>query len=157
VHTPDLFGGQTFATLDEGVAHADRLGMPEVFRLGDAAAADLPADLVYAGFSPGACPAQASAQHRAGARGALLFSGGLLPEELGSPWPRGLPLQVHAMEGDPWVEVDVLRSLTASDSAELFLYPGAAHLFADPSAADYDEAAAELLVQRALAFLDRLT
>ena len=37
--------------------------------------------------------------------------------------------------------------------AELFLYPGDGHLFADSSLHDYDEGAATLLGQRVLAFL----
>ncbi len=40
-----------------------------------------------------------------------------------------------------------------TDDAELFLYPGDRHLFADNSLPDYDESAATLLEQRVLAFL----
>ena len=39
------------------------------------------------------------------------------------------------------------------EGAELFLYPGDRHLFADTSLPDYDEGAATLLEQRVLAFL----
>ena len=39
------------------------------------------------------------------------------------------------------------------DEAELFLYPGDRHLFADSSLPDYDEAAAQLLTRRVLEFL----
>jgi len=39
------------------------------------------------------------------------------------------------------------------DAAELFLYPGDRHLFADNGLPDYDESAATLLKQRVLAFL----
>jgi dienelactone hydrolase len=39
------------------------------------------------------------------------------------------------------------------DGAELFLYPGDGHLFADNSLPDYDESAATLLQQRVLALL----
>ena len=39
------------------------------------------------------------------------------------------------------------------EGAELFLYPGDRHLFADSSLPDYDESAAALLTQRVLAFL----
>jgi dienelactone hydrolase len=41
-------------------------------------------------------------------------------------------------------------------TAELFLYPGSAHLFADPSSGDCDEEDALLLKQRTLAFLHRV-
>lgn len=40
--------------------------------------------------------------------------------------------------------------------AELFLYPGSSHLFADSSLDDYDEQAAGLLKERTLAFLHRV-
>ena len=47
---------------------------------------------------------------------------------------------------------------TSTEDAELFLYPGDAHLFADSSVADHDEAAASLLLERVLAFLaDRVS
>ncbi len=60
------------------------------------------------------------------------------------------------MEDDEWAEEDLpaARELVqASDGAELFLYPGDRHLFADNSLPDYDESAATLLKQRVLAFL----
>jgi dienelactone hydrolase len=43
-----------------------------------------------------------------------------------------------------------------TESAELFLYPGDGHLFAERASSDYDEAAAALLRERTLAFLDRV-
>jgi len=42
------------------------------------------------------------------------------------------------------------------EDAELFIYPGSGHLFADPSSDDYDEEAAGLLKERTLAFLRRV-
>jgi dienelactone hydrolase len=39
------------------------------------------------------------------------------------------------------------------DGAELFLYPGNRHLFADNSLPDYDKEAAALLKERVLVFL----
>src|ERR1044071_8097851 len=73
VHTPDLYDGKTFTHLNAGVAHADRTGVDAVTDRGVSAADRLPADMVYAGFSLGAMPAQKLAQNRSGARGALLF------------------------------------------------------------------------------------
>ena len=73
VHTPDLYDGHTFESLDEGLGYAKEIGFGEVFERGVKAAESLPAELVYAGFSLGVMPAQALAQTRAGARGALLF------------------------------------------------------------------------------------
>jgi dienelactone hydrolase len=155
VHTPDVYDGNTFADLDEGVGYARGVGFDTILERGRQAADGLPSELVYAGFSLGVMPAQLLAQTRAGARGALFFSAALPVGEFGE-WPAGVPLQIHMMEDDDWAEEDLpaARELVASvDGAELFLYPGDRHLFADDSLPDYDEAAATLLQERVLAFL----
>jgi dienelactone hydrolase len=159
VHTPDLFDGRTFDDLEGGVAYAREIGFDAFVRRGTAIAEDLPPDIVYAGFSLGVMPAQSLAQQRAGARGALLYSAALPPSEFGGPWPRGVPVQIHMMDADPWAEEDrpAAEALVAdAEDAELFVYPGSGHLFADPSLDDHDEQAAALLVERTLAFLDRV-
>jgi dienelactone hydrolase len=52
-------------------------------------------------------------------------------------------------------DVDVARELAeAVEDAQVFLYPGDRHLFTDSSLTAYDEAAATLVTQRVLAFLD---
>lgn len=156
VHAPDVYDGKTFTELDDGVAHAKQVGFGALLERGIAAAEGLPAGLVYAGFSLGVMPAQKLAQTRPGARGALLFHACLPPSEFGAPWPEGVPVQIHAMAADEWFEEDAAaaRELVATAGAELFLYPGDRHLFADSSLGDYDEAAAALLRSRVLAFLD---
>lgn len=64
---------------------------------------------------------------------------------------------MHTAEGDAWTELDVVRSLAEQiEDAELFLYPGSAHLFADSSLSEYDAAAARLLTRRTLDFLARI-
>jgi len=78
--------------------------------------------------------------------------------EFGAAWPAGVPVQVHAMEADPWFvgdgDIDAAQALVAeADDAELFLYPGDQHLFADSSLPSYDAEAAGLLRERVLAFL----
>jgi dienelactone hydrolase len=161
VHTPDLYDGRTFATLDEGVAYAREIGFGQLLERGTAAAGDLPAELVYAGFSLGVMPAQRLAQTRAGATGALLLEACLPVSEFGESWPAGVPVQVHGMDGDPFFaaegDLDAARALVEqADDAELFLYPGDQHLFADSSLPSYDEKAATLLTERVLAFLGRL-
>jgi len=157
VHTPDLYDGRTFPTLDEGVAYARQIGFDVIPERGRLAAESLPNDVVYGGFSLGAMPAQMLAQTRPGAKGALLFSAAFPTEEFGAPWPEGVPLQIHMMEGDEWVlegDLDAARELEKTiEGAELFLYPGDRHLFADNTLPDYDEKAAELLTERVLAFL----
>ena len=155
VHAPDLYDGKTFATLDDGVAHAKQVGFDALLERGRLAAESLPNELVYAGFSLGVMPAQMLAQTRPGASGALLLSAALPASEFGS-WPQGVPVQIHMMEDDEWAIEDLpaARELVeAVETAELFLYPGAGHLFADGSLPDYDEAAAQLLQERVLGFL----
>jgi dienelactone hydrolase len=156
VHTPDLYDGKTFAGLDDGVGYAREVGFDTIMERGRRAADDLPSELVYAGFSLGVMPAQLLAQTRPGAKGALFFSAALPPSEFGESWPSGVPLQIHMMEEDEWVDEDlpVARELVAkSDDAELFLYPGDRHLFADSSLPDYDESAARVLRDRVSVFL----
>jgi dienelactone hydrolase len=156
VHAPDLYDGKTFTDLNEGVGYAQEVGFGTIAERGRLAADDLPNELVYAGFSLGAMPAQMLAQTRPGAKGALLFSSAIPASEFGGSWPQGVPLQIHMMEGDEWALEDLpaARELVETiDGAELFLYPGDGHLFADNSLPDYDESAATLLQQRVLAFL----
>jgi dienelactone hydrolase len=159
VHAPDLYDGNTFQDLDEGVAYARQVGFREIIRRGSAVATELPADIVYSGFSLGVMPAQSLTQTRPGARGAIFFSACLPPSEFESPWPDGVPLQVHMMDADPWADEDrpAAEALVEEiQDGELFLYPGKGHLFADTSLGDYDEQAAGLLKERTLAFLQRV-
>lgn len=156
VHAPDLYEGRIFTSLEDGVAHAKEIGFETVLDRGVAAASQLPAQVVYAGFSMGVMPAQKLAQTRPGALGALLMYGALPAAEFGTPWPAGVPVQIHGMEGDEWFQEDLeaAREIAATvPGAELFLYPGDGHLFADSSTPDYDAGAATLLKQRVLAFL----
>ena len=158
VHTPDLYDGRTFATLDEGVAHAEQVGFGALIERGVRAADELPNELVYAGFSLGVVPAQKLAQTRAGARGALLFYSCVPMSQFGGSWPGGVPVQIHGMDADPIFvdegDLDAAREIDDStESAELFLYPGDQHYFADSSLPTYDAAAAALLTQRVLGFL----
>ncbi|MCW2767770.1 MAG: putative serine hydroxymethyltransferase [Nocardioides sp.] len=163
VHTPDVFDGRTFGTLDEGAAHAKEVGFDTLRERAERAADDLPAGLVYAGFSLGVGPAQKLAQTRPGARGALLFHScmPITGEWAFGPWPDGVPVQIHGMDQDPFFaeegDIDAARELVATvgPSAELFVYPGEQHLFADSSLASYDADAATLMTKRVLDFLDR--
>ena len=160
VHTPDLYDGEVFADLDEGVGYAKKVGFDTIGERGRRAADGLPDRLVYAGFSLGAYPAQMLTQTRPGATGALLFSACFPASEFGGPWPQGVPLQIHMMESDEWVhegDLDAARDLDETvESAELFLCPGDQHLFADKSLPSYDEDAAALLTERVLGFLDAI-
>jgi dienelactone hydrolase len=159
VHTPDLYEGKTFTDVNDGVQHAAKeLGFDTVRERGRAASEGLPDQIVYAGFSLGAMPAQELAQTRPGAQGALLFHSAIPASEFGSDWPEDVPLQIHIMENDPWAGEDIpaARELAENEDAELFLYPGNVHLFADNSTSDYDADASALLRERVIAFLNRV-
>lgn len=158
VHTPDLFAGRLFDTVEDGVGHAREIGFDTVIGRGVAAAEKLGTSLVYAGFSLGVLPTQRLAQTRQGARGALLFESCVPVSEFSDAWPTGVPVQIHGKEQDPEFaeegDLDAARELVAStDDAELFLYPGKEHLFADRSLSWYDGRSAALLTQRVLDFL----
>lgn len=159
VYTPDLFCGLTFDTIEEGVGHAQEIGFGEVIERGVRAVDELPAELVYAGFSLGVLPAQKLAQTRPGARGALLFYSCVPVKEFSPSWPDGVPVQIHGMDADPIFvgegDIDAARALVEeAEDGELFLYPGDQHYFADSTLPSYDPDAAALLRERVLSFLN---
>ena len=163
VHTPDAFDGRTFGSIDEGLAYAKEIGFDNILDRSVAVAADLPAELVYAGFSLGEMAAQKLAQTRPGARGALLFYSAIpiSGEWAFGPWPDGVPVQIHGMDNDPILvgegDIDAAREIVEKvEDAELFLYPGDQHYFADSSLPSYDPDARALLTRRVLEFLDRV-
>lgn len=156
VTVPDLFDGRTFATVEEGVAHAEELGFDTLTAAGVEAAEGLPHETVYAGFSLGVMPAQRLAQQRSGARGALLYHSAVPLGEFGQPWPEDVPLQMHIMLDDPWDDLPVMQELATHAGGELFTYEGDAHLFTDRSLDDHDPEAARLVMDRTLDFLARL-
>ena len=161
VHTPDLFDGRIFDTIEKGMRFVRELGFSEVMKRGERAVEGLPTELVYAGFSLGVVPAQKLAQTRPGARGALLFYSCIPVSEFGQAWPKGVPVQIHGMDADPIFvgegDIDAARALVEeAEDGELFLYPGDQHYFADNSLPSYDAEATALLLQRVLKFLTAL-
>jgi dienelactone hydrolase len=156
VHTPDLFDGRTFDSVEAGGGYAEQVGFGEIIERGVRAAEALPEQVVYCGLSLGVLPAQKLAQTRAGARGALLLYACVPVTEFGEAWPDDVPVQVHAMEDDPYFAEDAAAAdALVSDAAraQLFLYPGDQHLFADRALPSYDPDAATLLLRRVAAFL----
>jgi dienelactone hydrolase len=156
VHTPDLFDGRTFGTIEEGFGFARETGLDVIGKRGTAAADEFGPGLVYAGFSFGVTIAQRLAQTRPGARGALLMDSCIPVAEFGEAWPEGVPVQIHGKEGDEFFDEDLpaARELAGSTAAaELFVYPGDQHLFADSSLDGYDPEASALLTERVRAFL----
>jgi dienelactone hydrolase len=165
VHAPDLFDGRTFDSIREGFAHTQEIGPETLSARADSAANALPEGLVYAGFSWGVGSAQRMAQTRAGARGALLYEScfPITGEWAFGRWPAGVPVQVHGKDNDEFFahegDIDAARELVETlgrEQAELFVYPGDQHLFADRSLPSFDADAATLLTQRTLDFLARL-
>ncbi len=165
VHAPDYYDGEVFDDLDDGLRKRDALGYAEIVRRAREAVADLPAGLVFAGFSLGAVPAELLAAAKPGARGAVLMHAAIPVEELGEfgveRWPAGVPVQVHYAADDPWVEAEEVAALGgavkgAGAGFEEHAYPGSGHLFADPDLPEYDRASSEAMWRRALTFLDRV-
>ncbi|MDR6863305.1 dienelactone hydrolase family protein [Phycicoccus sp. 3266] len=160
VHTPDMFEGRTFESIEAGQAYCGEVGFEEVRERGVRAVQDLPQGLVYAGFSLGCMPAQKLLQGRPGALAGLFYHGFADPSWFGA-WPEGTPAQIHAMDADPFFveegDLEAARPFVEShDEVELFLYPGDGHLFADNTLADYDAGATKLVLERSLALLERL-
>lgn len=161
VDVPDSYDGHTFDTLDAGIGYAREVGFGTIVERATAAAGPLPGEVVYIGISLGVMAAQQLAQTKPGARGAVLLEACVPPQEFGGTWPDAVPVQVHGMDADPSFagegDLDAARALVAAvPDGELFLYPGDRHLFMDESLASYDKQAAALLVERTLAFLDRV-
>jgi dienelactone hydrolase len=161
VHAPDLFEGRRFDSIEDGLAYVGQIGFDEIQIRGEQAAQELPQSLVYAGFSLGVVAVQKLAQTRPGALGALLFYS-CIPisgEWAFGPWPEGVPVQIHGMDADPYFLEDLPAAqeiiATVAD-AELFLYPGDQHYFADSSLPSFDAEAAALLTERVLTFLSRI-
>jgi dienelactone hydrolase len=163
VHTPDLFDGLTFSSIDEGMAHIKAIGFDEARARGVKMADAYPNELVYAGMSFGEAIAQELAQTRPGARGALLFYSAIpiSGEWAFGRWPDGVPVQIHGMDADPIFvgegDIEAAREIVEKvEDAELFLYPGDQHYFADSSLPSYDPEATALLTKRVLEFLARV-
>lgn len=160
VHTPDLYDGEVFDDLQRGIEKRDQLGIAELSRRASAAVADLPTDLIYAGFSLGAASAQALALTRPGARGLVMMHAALPLSAFGmSEWPAQLPAQFHAATSDPWVDLMVVESLETAappGALEVFKYPGDAHLFADDGHVDHDTEMASTMLERVKAFAARV-
>ena len=152
VITPDLFDGEVFDSLEEGVAKRDALGIPALSQRAAEAVADLPNELVYMGFSMGAASAQWLAGTRPGAAGAVLINAALPLAMMGIPtWP-SMPVAIHYAREDAWVDAAIVSELAAATSAEVHIYDGGAHHFTDSDHPEYDAEQASLLLSRVRGF-----
>lgn len=158
VLTPDLYAGRTADTIEAGFGLRDAVGWDVMVARAAAAAEDLPAETVLAGFSMGAAVAAALWPERPATSGLLLLHGLVALPDNARP---GLPVQLHLAEPDPWEDEDFVAEWTADArgaglALEIFRYPGVGHLFADAALPGYDEAAAEAMWDRVLGFLGGL-
>jgi dienelactone hydrolase len=160
VHAPDLYDGEVFTDRMDVVRKIQAVGFDGVLARSQAAVANLRGDLVYAGFSNGGACAELLAATRPGARGAILMHAPLMIRDLGwKVWPTAVPVQVHFAEKDPLRNEKVIEALAGrvrASGADFrhFDYPTSGHLFADPDMPAYDAAAADLMFQRVVEFLE---
>lgn len=156
VVTPDLYGGRTASTLEEGFRLKDhRIGWDTIERRAFAAVRDLPGDTVLAGVSMGAGVVSTLLPHRADTSAVLLLHGlAAIPATARA----GLPVRLHVAEADgfaPPAEVSSWceAASRAGADARVFTYPHAGHFFTDSSLPDHHAPAAALLWRRVLDFL----
>ncbi|MER5308078.1 dienelactone hydrolase family protein [Streptomyces sp. NPDC002773] len=160
VWTPDLYGGRTVGTVEEGVELRDEIGKDELLKRAVLAAAPYSErGLVYMGLSLGASIAQTLALGDEKARGLLLFHGTSDLAESASV--DELPVQLHVADPDPfethdWLSSWYLQMRKAGADVEIYRYPGAGHVFTDAELPDWDEEAAERAWSVALAFVEDL-
>jgi len=161
VLVPDLLEGAVFGDLDDAVRNRDRVGIPTLIGRAQAAVVDLRGPITFMGFSLGASAAEFLAAGHPAAAGAVLMHGALpLPMVFAERWRANVPVVVHAMADDPWVDPAAVVALgeavrAAGAEFESFVYPGAGHLFADPGLPEFDAPAADLMFSRVREFLAR--
>lgn len=163
VHTPDLFEERVFGSIEDGFAYLEALGDGVIEERVAQAVEGLPERLVFAGVSFGAMSAMRLAVTRPGAVGLVLLESALpvVGEWAFGPFPDGVRVQVHGAECDEFFQEDLpfaeeMLTVLGPERAELYLYPADRHLFTDRSLPSSDPAATGLVVERVLAFLDRV-
>jgi len=157
---PDLLDGRVFDDYEPAMAWSDERGQDELLERASAAVRDVPDGFVVGGFSQGSSLAFSVALRRK-VSAVLQFSGINQLEWFGPDalWPTDVPVQAHLMSDDPFREQQVEEQAAVDISAsggrlELFVYPGAGHLFTDPTLpVEYDSAATQLMWSRVLPFV----
>ncbi|MDL2402804.1 dienelactone hydrolase family protein [Rhizobium mayense] len=155
---PDLYDGWVASSIDEGFELKDETGWPTICERAEWAMAGLPPSTVLGGFSMGAAVAASLWPKRPQTAGVLFLHS---IAQISENARKGLPVQVHLADPDPFEPAeDVARWRSLAErsqiAADLFTYPGAGHLYTDPSLPDYDAKAADLTWSRVIGFLDRL-
>lgn len=160
VDTPDLFEGRTFPDIESGLQYVNTLGDKALLGRAEQACAQVRTDVVYAGLSLGAFPAQHLLTNRPGARGALLIHGFIDPGTMPGTWREDCPVGVFGMQDDPFFVGDgdlvaARRWAQSHPDIEIHLYPGASHLFTEPALDDYDPDATRSLVADMVGLMKR--
>jgi dienelactone hydrolase len=162
VATPDLFDGAVFDRYDEAQANMVKIGLPEVLKRAALATRNLPAEVVYAGFSLGAACALGATIRKPGALACIAMAGVATKDQLGAAaWPSGIVVQTHFAATDPGYSKPRIAALgeelrASGSRLEVFEYASGGHLFADPGLPDYDRGSAEAMWERVDALLGRL-
>ncbi len=156
----DLFGGDTFVNLSDGIARAEAGKMMDYAAAVREAARGAEDPVVLMGFSIGAVASEIAALTEPGIAGLIMVGGASGTQWFGEPpWPAGLRAQLHYEEDDPWMEGAEAADFVAAAPAgalDVFIYPGASHLFAFPNMSDYDALASDTLRTETRAFLASL-
>lgn len=158
VAIPDLFDGEVFDTVEDGVRKRDALGIPTLAARAHAAAATVPSDCVYIGFSMGAASAEMLAATRPGARAVVLIHGVLPPSVVGATvWPP-VAAQLHLGEADPWIDWSAAEAFVGACSAaggrcDVHRYATDRHLFTDAGSAEHQPVLSQQVFDRVREFL----
>ncbi|RDL51394.1 hypothetical protein BLJAPNOD_02527 [Ensifer sp. M14] len=158
VVTPDLFDGQTAASIDEGFALRDRIGWRKLSERAEASVVGQPASAVLGGFSFGAAIASFLWAKRPETSGVLLLHSIV---EIPVNARDDVPVQLHLADPDiyePAEDVAAWRAVAERSpiALEAFSYPGVGHLYTDAALPDYDAEAARLTWGRVERFLGAL-
>ncbi|WP_029088424.1 dienelactone hydrolase family protein [Brevibacterium album] len=159
VTTPDVYDGNVFECTGAGIAYRDEVGFRTLADRAAAALSGVEGPFVAAGVSLGAALAQRLGKKDPRTEAAILLHAG--GESRIVDWPASAALQIHHSVDDPWIDEggpeNLLRSAArAGARAEHYLYPGSAHLFADPTKPEFDERSADLLSERVQLLLEDL-
>lgn len=154
VQLVDLFDGETFATIDDGVAHAQVIGFDVLIDQGVAAVAADASDVVAVGISLGVLPAQKLVQTHPGIVGAVLIDGAVDAAAFGD-WPSDKTVQIHLVDGDEIAaeDRDAADNLSSEPGVALHLHQGSGHLVVDRTAPAHDAALATTIVDSLCAFV----
>lgn len=159
VSTPDLYDGNVFETIPEGLAYAKSVGSESLSAKGEDAAGDLAPGFVVCGISMGVIPSMRIGVSDDAVNGVVAVGSCLPGEFLEAPWPRSVPLRIIASKDDPFFrdegDLEAAQELVATAAdVRLKLMPGTEHLFMEASD-PLSRAATERLYEVVLRMLEK--